>query len=128
MATEQSVKEPNLVFRMATVKGDLVMTWREDLLEINGILATNVERERLKAWAKEHNLKIKGKLEHRASITAKAEELAAALKALVDQDIGAAGFMVYGVTKEGQGSVLAKGDYKLEDLKDVAKVPAIRGG
>ena len=119
-----------LVYRQATIKGDLVLTWRDRTLRIEGRLATAKERTLLRAWAMEHRLQIQGSLDDLATVEAEPESLKKALADLVGKGVGEAGYVVYAVDKKGRARVVHKHDVpiSLEDVVAVSKVPAVAGG
>ena len=119
-----------LVYRQATTRGDLVMTWKDKTLRIEGRLATAKERTALQAWAMEHSLTLEGSLDDLATVEAAPEVLKKALADLVGKGVGEAGYMVYAVDKRGRGRVLYRKDIpiELDQVTAVSKVPQVAGG
>lgn len=104
--------------------------WEGKEIKVQGKLATATEREKLRSWAKEHDLVIAGDLEHEATIVAdQPEQLQKALTELVKKEVGAVGYLIYGVNKRGKGKVIAhRSEVKLEDFTEVARLPQVKGG
>ncbi len=125
----------HLTFRWATAKGDLVMVWKDNRISIDGRLSTKKEQQLVKEWAKKNKFLVVGSLDAQASIlveVGKEKEFRKALTRLIRRSIGEAGYMVYAVDKRGGGRVLyANDDYEPvigDDVEEVAKVPATKGG
>ena len=115
--------------RMATYRGDLLLTWRENEIHVDGRLSMQKERDDLQTLAEKHGLAIEGDLAGHATLVGKRERLETALLELIGRKIGAAGYAVYSVNRKGEGRVLySKRDLDLADTKEVATVPRTVGG
>lgn len=119
-----------LIYRQATAKGDLVLTWAGRSLRIEGRLATERERQLLREWAKKHELSLEGSLADQATVDASPETLRAALSDLVTRGVGEAGYMVYVVNRRGKGRALYNKavPLNLDEVAEVNKVPQVSGG
>lgn len=121
-------EEPDLVFRWATARGDVVVTWKKDTIHIDGTLATDKERDKIEAWAREYDLKIGGELAGPAVVKTTTAMCKCALEGLLSKQVGDAGYLVYVVDKKGKGKVLQSKHVDLAGVKQAAKVPQVRGG
>lgn len=125
---EPSNGVPDLTFRWATARGDVVLTWKDKAIRVDGTLATPKETEKLRAWADEYELDFEGPLDGQAHAESTRAMCQCALEALVGKQVGDAGFLLYAVDKKGKGKVLQSKKIDLGGMKQVAKVPQVRGG
>ncbi|MDP2948478.1 MAG: hypothetical protein Q8P22_02935 [Chloroflexota bacterium] len=120
--------DPDLTFRMATHRGDLVVTWKAGTIRIDGNLTTEVERLKLQEWLGRHRLTAKGDLSSQAVVETTPLTAKAAMEDLVGREVGEAGWLVYGVDKKGKARILGQRAVKLDEFKEVVKAPRPQGG
>lgn len=119
---------PQTIFRMATHRGDLVITWRDNQIMIHGQVSTLQERAKLQGWATEHKLTIRGDLAGTSRITADPAVLRSALNALVNKEVGEAGWLVFAVSQRGKARVIRQRNVDVGEEAEIVKVPQTSGG
>lgn len=125
---QQTLEEEIFRFRWQCFGGDLVITWAKDAILIDGRLATEREQKKVESWAKKHNLHIEGPLTEHCKIHADMPKIKKALEELVKEQVGEAGYLLYGVDRLGRGKILKKEDVQIPELKQVVKAAQTKGG